>query len=1007
MPLSWNEIRSRALAFSREWEGESSEDAEAKSFWDGFFNIFGVTRRRVASFETPVKKEDGRGGFIDLLWRGVLLVEHKSRGKDLGRATRQALDYFPGLKERDLPRYVLVSDFARFRLHDLDQDVSHPRSCAVPGVQNTESSLVCEIPLAELHLHIRHFGFIAGYQTRAFDPEDPVNIRAAERLGRLHDLLRATGFEGHPLEVFLVRLLFCLFAEDTAVFERRQYQDYLENRTGVDGRDCGMHLAQLFQVLDTPPASRPTTLDDDLAAFPYVNGQLFREVLPITAFDSKLREALLDCCALDWSRISPAVFGSLFQSIMDGKARRAAGAHYTSETNILRLIGPLFLDALKSELERVKGNRNQLAEFLKKLARLTFFDPACGCGNFLVIAYRELRKLELAALRYAHKSGQMVLDVSQLIQVNVDQFHGIELEEWPARIAEVALWLTDHQMNLAVSEEFGQYFVRLPLTKAPHIVHGNALERDWNEVIPARRLSYLLGNPPFLGKNFQSPGQRADVARVFAGVPGCMNLDYVACWYRKAVEYMATTPHPLLEQKEGDLSLPPGAEGNWGQGALGLPPGAEGNRGQGARDETRNIRAAFVSTNSITQGEQVSVLWPDLLRRGMKIQFAHRTFQWTSEARGKAAVHCVIIGFGLEHVGEKWLFDYDTPKSEPHAVKVANINPYLVDGPDVMAVKRSKPLCAVPEMVKGSQPTDGGNLLLSVVEKEQLLAVEPQAAAWIRPFLNADEFLNGIQRYCLWLKDCPPQELRRMPEVLRRVEAVRQMRLASKKAATREWSERPYIFSENRQPINDYLLVPRHSSEHRRYIPIGFVSANTICGDANLTVPNAALYHFGVLQSTMHMAWMRAVAGRLESRYRYSASIVYNTFPWPLAPPPASPATGGELKAGLLATSAELKSKPPPVLKEGVGGGAVAAIEAAAQAVLDARAKFPEATLADLYDPLTMPPVLLAAHHALDRAVDTAYLSSGFCRMSSAPTESQRVAFLFGRYRDLAGVVKS
>ncbi len=474
---------------------------------------------------------------------------------------------------------MLVSDFARFRLHDLDEGISH------------------EFTLAELHQQIRHFGFIAGYQTRTFDPEDPVNIRAAEQLGRLHDLLKATGFDGHPLEVFLVRVLFCLFAEDTAVFERRQFQDYLENRTSQDGADCGMHLAQLFQVLDTPPASHHTTLDEELAAFPYVNGQLFREFLPIAAFDSRLREALLDCCALDWSRISPAVFGSLFQSIMDAKARRAAGAHYTSETNILRLIGPLFLDELKAELDRVKGNRHRLAEFLSKLARLTFLDPACGCGNFLVIAYRELRKLELDALRHARKSGQMVLDVGQLIQVNVDQFHGIEIEEWPARIAEVALWLTDHQMNLAVSEEFGQYFVRLPLTKAPHIVHGNALQLDWNEVIPAARLDYLLGNPPFVGKKEQNTQQKIEVLRIFHNVKGAGILDYVACWYRKAVDYMAAKPV---------------------------------------------IRAAFVSTNSITQGEQVSVLWPDLLQRGLKIHFAHRTFQWTSEARGKAAVHCVI-----------------------------------------------------------------------------------------------------------------------------------------------------------------------------------------------------------------------------------------------------------------------------------------------------------------------------------------------------------------------------
>jgi len=897
MPLSWNEIRSRALAFSREWEGESSEDAEAKSFWDGFFNIFGITRRRVASFETPVKKEDGRGGFIDLLWRGVLLVEHKSRGKDLDRATRQALDYFPGLKERDLPRYVLVSDFARFRLHDLDENITH------------------EFTLAELHQHIRYFGFIAGYQTRTFDPEDPVNIRAAEQLGRLHDLLKATGFDGHGLEVFLVRVLFCLFAEDTAVFERRQFQDYLENRTSVDGADCGMHLAQLFQVLDTPPGSRHTTLDEELAAFPYVNGQLFREFLPIAAFDSRLREALLDCCALDWSRISPAVFGSLFQSIMDAKARRAAGAHYTSETNILRLIGPLFLDELKAELERVKGNRSRLAEFLKKLARLTFLDPACGCGNFLVIAYRELRKLELDALRHTRKSGQMVLDVGQLIQVNVDQFHGIEIEEWPARIAEVALWLTDHQMNLAVSEEFGQYFVRLPLIKAPHIVHGNALAIHWNEVIPAESLNYLLGNPPFVGAKFMDDQQRQEVTVVFNGSKNAGLLDYVACWYRKAADYMATNPA---------------------------------------------IRAAFVSTNSITQGEQVSVLWPDLLKRGMKIHFAHRTFQWTSEARGKAAVHCVIIGFGLHDVAEKWIFEYEKIQGEPHAVQAANINPYLVDGPDVVVVNRNKPLCDVPKIGIGNKPIDGGYYLFTPTEKSAFLACEPQAARWFRRWIGADEFLNGYDRWCLWLGGCPPDELRKMPEALKRVEAVQQYRLASKSAPTRKLAATPTRFHVENMPDDTYLVIPEVSSERRYYIPIGFEQPSTLASNLVKVISHATLYHFGVLQSIMHMAWMRAVAGRLKSDYRYSATIVYNNFPW-----------------------------PTPTAKQH------APIESAAQAVLDARSQFPAATLADLYDPLTMPPALIKAHQVLDRAVDAAYGVRAF------NSEAQRVAFLFEQYQKM------
>ncbi len=922
MPLSWNEIRDRSLAFSREWATECSEDAEAKSFWDGFFNVFGITRRRVASFEAPVKKGDGQGGFIDLLWKGVLLVEHKSRGKDLERAARQAFDYFPGLKERDLPRYVLVSDFARFRLFDLDSNEQH------------------DFTLAELPKHVRLFGFIAGYQTRSFGQQDPVNVQAAEKLGKLHDQFKATGYDGHALEILLVRVLFCLFAEDTALFERRLFQDYLEQRTAEDGSDLGMHLAQLFQVLDTSPEKRPKTLDEQMATFPYVNGQLFGEMLPIAACDKAMRETLLDCCALDWSRISPAIFGSLFQSIMDTTARRNLGAHYTGETNILKLIHPLFLDELWAEFHKVKRNKNQLFEFLKKLSKLTFFDPACGCGNFLVIAYRELRLLELEVLRHVRQNDQMLLDIFQLIGVNVDQFHGIEIEEWPARIAEVALWLTDHQMNLKVSEEFGQYFARLPLKKAPHIVHGNALRLDWNEVVPAWRLSYLLGNPPFLGKSLQSAAQKEELAAVFHDVKAARVLDYVACWYRKAADYMAFPSSPAL--------LPEGEGSNNNPRPLG-ESGAE-----------RRVRAAFVSTNSITQGEQVGILWPDLFRRGVNLHYAHRTFQWNSEARGKAAVHCVIIGFGLQDVAEKWLFDYDTPKSEPHAIKANNINPYLVDGPDVLLQRISSPYCNVPALAYGSKPVDGGNLLFSESERIELLAIEPNAERWIRAFMGSEELINGIPRYCLWLKDCPPDELRKMPAVMERINAVKEMRLKSNKEPTRQAAATPAVFAEIRQSSADYIAIPEVSSERRNFVPIGFYPSTTIASNLLYVLPNATLYHFGILSSTMHNAWMRSVCGRLESRYRYSAGIVYNNFPW-----------------------------PEPSDKQ------QAAIETAAQAVLDARAKFPTSTLADLYDPLTMPPELVKAHQALDRAVDAAYGRTTF------KTEAERVAFLFERYQQL------
>ncbi len=661
MPLSWNEIRDRALKFSREWADETSEDAEAKSFWDSFFDVFGVSRRRLASFEQPVKKSDGKGGFIDLLWRGILLVEHKSRGKDLDRAFKQATDYFPGLKERDLPRYVLVSDFARFRLFDLE------------GEQEP-----VEFLLKDLHKQVRRFGFIAGYQVRAFKDQDPANIKAAERMGKLHDALKASGYEGHRLEVLLVRLLFCLFAEDTGIFERRQLQDFIEQRTAEDGSDLGAQLTALFQTLNTTEAQRSKALDAQLVAFPYVNGKLFAETLPMAAFDSRQRESLLEAAGMDWSVISPAIFGSLFQSIMDDKARRNLGAHYTSEKNILKLIHPLFLDDLRVEFEKIKSNRSKLHDFHEKLAALKFLDPACGCGNFLVVAYRELRQLELDVILAQYEkdlaSGQSS-DPRLLIKCNVDQFYGIEIEEFPAQIAQVALWLTDHQMNLRVQDAFGNRFVRLPLEKSAGIVHGNALRIDWNDVVPAEQLSFILGNPPFLGKQHQDAEQKSDMAAVFSGVKAAGVLDFVCAWYLLAAKYMHET----------------------------------------------DVRCAFVSTNSISQGEQVGILWTELYRFGLHIQFAHRTFMWNNEARGKAAVHCVIVGFGVNDSWQKRIFEYEHPKADPHEILANTINAYLVDAPEVVISNRRGAICDVPSIVFGSMPNDGGNLLLSDEEKAALI----------------------------------------------------------------------------------------------------------------------------------------------------------------------------------------------------------------------------------------------------------------------------------------------
>lgn len=525
MPLSWNEIKNKALAFSKRWEDATREDSDAKPFWIDFFEIYGISDKRVASFEHAVKKLPGAkartDGFVDLFWPGMLLVEHKSRGKDLDKALDQAMAYLPGIAERDLPQIIVVCDFGHFR------------------VRHLASGDTREFALKDLHKHVRQFGFIAGYKTQEIKAQDPVNIRAAERMGKLHDALKASGYEGHALEVLLVRLLFCLFADDTGIFQPAQaMRQFVEERTSEDGSDLGPRLAQLFQVLNTPEDKRSRTLDEQLAAFPYVNGKLFEEPLPMADFSRAMREAFLDACALDWSAISPAIFGSLFQSIMDEKARRNLGAHYTSEENILKLIKPLFLDDLWAEFHKVKSNKSRLSEFHLKLRTLTFLDPACGCGNFLVISYRELRLLELEVLRASHRDGQQMLDVNQLISLNVDQFYGIEIEEFPAQIAQVALWLADHQMNLRVSEEFGLYFARIPLKSTPHVVHGNALTLDWKDVLPAQRCSYVLGNPPFVGAKFMSDAQREDARLAFNGIDNAGLLDFVAAWYVKATQYL-------------------------------------------------------------------------------------------------------------------------------------------------------------------------------------------------------------------------------------------------------------------------------------------------------------------------------------------------------------------------------------------------------------------------------------------------------------------------------------
>ncbi len=894
MALSWNEIKDRALNFSKEWADTSNEEADAKPFLVEFFNVFGISSKRVSTFEHRVKKLDDKDGYIDLLWKGTILIEMKSRGKNLDKAYQQAIDYTHGLKQHELPKYILISDFENFRLYDLEED-KH-----------------IEFKLNDLVNNVQHFGYILGYQKKVYAAQDPANIKAAELMGKLHDRLEEIGYTGHPLEVYLVRILFLLFAEDTTIFNKQQFQEYLEQRTAEDGSDLASKLQELFQVLNTPKENRFKNLDEQLADFPYVNGKLFEENLPTASFDTKMRQALLDCCYIDWSKISPAIFGSMFQSVMNPKERRNLGAHYTSETNILKLIKPLFLDDLWKEFESIKDNKNKLPEFHKKLSTLKFLDPACGCGNFLVITYRELRLIEFEVLKSLNKSGQSFLDVSQILWINVDQFSGIEYEEFPARIAEVAMWLIDHQMNMLVSSEFGQYFIRLPLKKSAKIVHADALETDWENVVSKNDLSFIIGNPPFIGSKIMKQSQRDQIVKQFDNADGSGVLDYVTGWYIKAAKYIQDT----------------------------------------------RIKVAFVSTNSIVQGEQTSILWGQMLNKyTIKIHFAHRTFKWSNEAKGNAAVYCVIVGFANFDTHNKSIFEYEDIKGEAHEIKAKNINPYLVDARDVLITKRSKPLCNVPSMNFGNIALDSGFLIFTEEEKNDFISTEPKSEKWFRKLLGAVELLYNKTRWCLWLVDIEPNELKSMPRVLERISKVKEARLKANDKGTQRLAERASQFRDLNNP-EKYIAIPITTGESRKYIPIVYADKNLIPAVTIQAIPNGTFFHFGILNSVMHMAWVKNICGRLKSDFRYSKDIVYNNYPWP----------------------------------ENPNEKQVFSIEEKAQKVLDVRLQFPNSSLADLYDPLTMPPTLVKAHNELDKAVDLAYRPQPFT------SEANRMVFLFELY---------
>ena len=913
--LSWEIIRQRAKEFAADWSDASYEKGETQSFYNDFFAIFGVKRRAVASYEKRVGTLDkSRHGFIDLFWPGMLLVEQKSAGLLGDKALAQALDYVDWLKENERPRYVLTCDFQRWRLIDL------------------EIGRETRFTLSQLHNYIELFDFILGRQ-RTFVTQADVNIQAAELMGRLHDALKAGGYAGHDLERLLVRLLFCLFADDTGIFEPKDiFLQLIENDTKEDGSDVGRVLIELFDVLDTEVRQKGTPAELD--AFPYINGELFAGSVRTPRFDKTMREMLLDAARFDWRKVSPAIFGSLFQSVMSAKERREKGAHYTSEVNILRVIRPLFLDELESELAGIKARRTgreaALQNFQHKLARLNFLDPACGCGNFLVIAYREIRRLELECLEAMYPKAtsgvnigtrQGVLDPSLLSLVDVNQFHGIEFEEWPARIAEVAMWMADHIANIELAAAFSVPFVRIPLKKSANIKHGDALELDWGSVCPREKCSYVMGNPPFVGAKFQSPEQRAQVRRI-AALPGSGGtLDYVAAWFLKAVAFAGAS----------------------------------------------QIRVAFVATNSICQGEQVAQLWPLIFRAGWEIAFAHRSFVWNSEARGKAHVHCVIVGLTHGDVvpAEKRLFSYADGKGEPKESRHSWLTAYLFEARSevtrrLVVSEEPRPINGATTLIIGSKPIDDGNFIFTPSEMRAFAEAHPETQKFFRPFIGAEEFINGSSRFIISLHDATPAELHASKPLLQIVERVKSFRLSSKSLPTIKLADTPTIYHVNVLPSQTFLLIPRVSSERRDYTPIGWLEPPTVPSDAALVLPTAKIWDFAILTSAMHMAWLRQIGGRLKSDYRYSIGLVYNTFPWPAA------------------TEAQREK-----------------VAALAQAVLDARANHPTANLAQLYDPLTMPADLRAAHAALDRAVDRLYRPEPFSG------DADRVALLFTRYAAL------
>ena len=892
--------REGARQFYYRWNGKGREDEDARSYWiEILTNILGVERvtERV-DFEKKVMGPDGNTKRIDVyIPETHVLIEQKSLGIALDKPQaghdgmtpyEQAKMYDNGLVRSEKARWIVTSNFAEIWIYDMEQRKPEP----------------VKLALADLQAKYHMLDFLTNRETKKVTDEMKLSLDAGRLVGKIYDaFLKQYKNPEDPetlksLNKLCVRIVFCLYGEDALIFgnKKNMFHDYMEQ---FDVAHARKGLRDLFRVLDQKPEDRdPYLADDDplLAAFPYVNGGLFSdENIEIPPFTDEIMGLILRNASdnFDWSEISPTIFGAVFESTLNPETRRSGGMHYTSIENIHKVIDPLFLDDLKAELAEIKAiavtktRDKRLHELQDKLASLAWLDPAAGSGNFLTESYLSVRKLENEIIDLLYHGQITMGEALDPIKVSISQFYGIEINDFAVTVARTALWIAENQMMKATEDIVHMTLDFLPLKTNAHIVEGNALRIDWNDVVPKEKLNYIMGNPPFVGARLMSKGQKEDVSVIFPEWKNAGNLDYVCCWYKKATDIMMGT----------------------------------------------DIRSALVSTNSVTQGETVANLWKPLFEAGVHIDFAHRTFRWDSEASIKAHVHCVIVGFSIAPCDkQKFII------SDGFYETADNINAYLVDAENIFVESRSKPLCDIPSIGIGNKPIDGGNYLFTAEEKEAFLKKEPAAEKYFRLWYGSYEFINRCPRYCLWLGECPPNELRRLPESMKRIEAVRNFRLASSSAGTVKLAEKPTRFHVENMPNSTYILIPKVSSEKRKYVPMGFMTPDILCSDLVFLIPDATLYHFGILESNVHMAWMRAVCGRLKSDYRYSKDIVYNNFPWPTP-------------------SDEQKAK----------------IEQTAQAILDARALYPDASLADLYDELTMPPELRKAHQANDRAVMQAY----------------------------------